>query len=214
MTRKPDFSDALGLYAQYAAIVGKRIANNMIDGFQSLFSVDDVTRNIIYRDRGLKHAKSGNYDQAVALLGPINANFPGDIEIMLHLGISYIKTGLREDGIELLQEAHAATNGADGRVAMVLGIAYAQTEEYAKALPLLNAAVAAKPDNFNVVYRLGVVYDALAQYGLAIEWFTKALELRPEEAKVHRAIGFAYEQMGDRDAAVGYYKRANELDGA
>ena len=60
MTRISDeIGDTFGLYAMYGAIIAKRLANNMISGFQSAFTIDEKTRTAYFRDRGSRTPGTG-----------------------------------------------------------------------------------------------------------------------------------------------------------
>lgn len=213
MNRKLDVIDATELYAQYALIVLKRMAGGLMSAFESVFTVDSDTRTAFFRERGISHAKRGNYDSAIAMLEPLRQAQGEDAEVALYLGLACLHSEGREaDGLELLESAHALAP-EDARVTTVLGIAYSKAQRFDKAIPLLEKAAIASPENFNVKYRLGSAYDGIGQPTRALEWFQMALDLRPDEARVHRAIGLIHEQMGDRETAVAYYKRANDLMG-
>ncbi|MEO5374203.1 MAG: tetratricopeptide repeat protein [Alphaproteobacteria bacterium] len=210
MGRRMDVIETVGLYAQFSAMIARRIASNLVDGFQSVFTIDEDTRRGFFRERGIEHARQGRYSSAVSILEPIHAAKPDDAEVTLHLGLSCLKTGRQADGLTLLEKAYAASG--DVKSATVLGIAYSQAGLNDKAIPLLQIAAEANDNNYNVRYRLGVAFDNIGQHDKAIEYLLEALELRPEDPRAYRSIAFAYEQKGDHETAVGYFKRASELE--
>ncbi|MBF0093076.1 MAG: tetratricopeptide repeat protein [Alphaproteobacteria bacterium] len=212
MGQKMDFVETVALYAQFSGMVAKRIANNMVQGFQSVFSLDEETRRDFFRERGIEQAKRGRYAAAVAVLKPIHEAVPDDAEVMLYLGLSSLRVGRQEEGLLLLEGAYAALQ--DIKSATVLGIAYSQAGLNDKAIPFLQMAADANHNNFNVRYRLGLAYDNNGEHDKAIECLLEALELRPEDPKVYRSIAFSYEQKGEHETAVGYFKRASDLEEA
>ncbi|MBF0560745.1 MAG: tetratricopeptide repeat protein [Alphaproteobacteria bacterium] len=209
---KMDVVETMVLYAQFSAVVAKRVANKLVQNFQSAFTLDEETRRDFFRERGIEQAKQGRYSRAVSVLAPIHAAMPDDADVMLYLGLSYLKTGRQADGLLLLEKAHAIRR--DAKSATVLGIAYSQAGRHDESIPLLQMAAEANHNNFNVRYRLGVAYDNNGQHDKAVECLLEALELRPEDPKVYRSIAFAYEQKGDHETAVGYFRRAGELEDA
>ena len=184
-----DFMARTGLYAQYSGIIVKRVADRMVSGFQSLLTIDEKTHYAFFRDRAITMAKRGLYHRAVDFLEQSHESKPTDTEVLIYLGLSYIKTDKKEKGVELLELAHK-TDKTDIRPITILGIAYVLDEEYKKAIPLLVKAVKESPENFNLQYRLGMAYDKVEDHVKAIKAFSKALELKPDEAKAHRSIGF------------------------
>ena len=161
MTRISDeIGDTFGLYAMYGAIIAKRLANNMISGFQSAFTIDEKTRTAYFRDKGIADPRNGRYTRAVASLEPLHAASHDDPEIKLNLGLSFVMTGRVKEGVILLEKVYRS-NKSDVKHAIVLGIAYFKAEEYGKAVPLLEKASQAAPENFSVRYKLGTAYDNL-----------------------------------------------------
>lgn len=212
MGQKRDVVETVALYAQFSGMIAKRMATNLVQGFQSVFTLDEETRRGFFRERGIEQAKRGRYAAAVSILRPIHDAVPDDAEVMLYLGLSSLRVGRQEEGLHLLEEAYAARQ--DIKAATVLGIAYSQAGLNDKAIPFLQMAADANHNNFNVRYRLGLAYDNNAEHDKAIECLQEALELRPEDPKVYRSIAFSYEQKGDHETAIGYFKRASELEEA
>lgn len=210
MGQKNDVIETMALYAQFSGMVVKRIANNLVQGFQSVFTLDEETRRDFFRERGIDQAKRGRYSAAVSILKPIHTAVPDDAEVMLYLGLSLLRVGQQENGLALLEGAYAALQ--DVKSATVLGIAYSQAGLNDKAIPFLQMAADANHNNFNVRYRLGLAYDNNGEHDKAVECLLEALELRPEDPKVYRSIAFSYEQKGDHETAIGYFKRASELE--
>ena len=212
MGQKSNIIETVTLYAQFSGMVAKRIANNLVHGFQSVFTIDEETRLGLFRERGIEQAQRGHYAAAVSILRPIHTERPEDAEVMLYLGLSYLRVGRQEEGLYLLEGAYASLQ--DVKSATVLGIAYSQAGLNDKAIPFLQMAADANHSNFNVRYRLGLAHDNNGNHDQAIECLLEAVELRPEDPKVYRSIAFAYEQKGDHETAIGYFKRASELEEA
>lgn len=66
---------------------------------------------------------------------------------------------------------------ADAELYNNLGASYAALRNFEEAIPLLEKAIALKPDFYNAYYNLGVVYDYLDRYPEALEAIEKAVAL-------------------------------------
>ncbi len=116
-----DFMAQAGLYAQYSGIIARRLGDRMVSGFQSLLTIDEETHYAYFRDRAITLARRGLYRRAAPLLARSHATVPTDTEVMLYLGLSYIKTGKKAEGVALLEEAHRADK-KDVRANTILGL--------------------------------------------------------------------------------------------
>ncbi len=213
MSKKIDFQDAVGLYLELGSSVLSRVSSKLIAGFQSAFLVDEATRLDYYRTRGVEHTKAGRYTRALPLLELVREQRPEDLETLLHLGLCLIRLDRKEEGIGLLEAAYGR-DGGNPSTAKVLGLAYAQAGEHARALPVLTAAVRAYPEHFGLLYRLGACLDHLGRTSEAVGYFERALEQRPKAVKVLRALAYALEQLGERERALACFKRADEQEDA
>jgi protein O-mannosyl-transferase len=93
------------------------------------------------------------------------------------------------------------------------GLILVRAGRWDEAEPLLNKAVAAQPDNENVLSTLGIVaWQHHHNLNKAIEWLTKALAAHPDRdsfnASVHNNLGGVYGEQGDYPSAIAQYKLA------
>jgi tetratricopeptide (TPR) repeat protein len=95
------------------------------------------------------------------------------------------------------------------------------TGQHKKAIPLLETARDAEPDNAMIWTNLGAAYlgnPVLAtpeQQIQAIEAFEKALEMNPAAPNVHYNLGLIFVDRGDTDLAIAAFHKAiqaNPLD--
>ncbi len=93
------------------------------------------------------------------------------------------------------------------------GLILVRTGRWDEAEPLLNKAIAAQPENENVLSTLGIVaWQHHHDLHKAVEWFTKALAAHPDQdgftASLHNNLGGVYGEQGDYPAAIAQYKLA------
>jgi tetratricopeptide (TPR) repeat protein len=93
------------------------------------------------------------------------------------------------------------------------GLTLVRTGRWSEAEPLLDKAVAAEPDNENVLSTLGIVaWQYHHDLKKAVEWFTKALAAHPERdgfnASVHNNLAGVYGEQGDYASAIAQYRLA------
>ncbi len=93
------------------------------------------------------------------------------------------------------------------------GLILVRAGRWDEAEPLLNKAVAAQPDNENVLSTLGIIaWQHHHDLNKAVEWFSKALAAHPEQdafsASVHNNLGGVYGEQGDYPSAIAQYRLA------
>lgn len=135
-------------------------------------------------------------------------------------GAQLLQQGKANEAIAPLEEAYKLDAG---RVPTLinLGGAYVMTGRHKKAIPLLEAARDAEPDNPMIWTNLAAAYlgnPVLAtseQQLQAIAAFEKALELNPAAPSVHYNLGLIFVDRGEPELAMAAFRqaiRANPLD--
>ncbi|HAT50367.1 MAG: tetratricopeptide repeat protein [Nitrospirae bacterium] len=209
--RSPNPLSEVGFFIHAALHVVKRAFVSATESFNEFFSVDPEMRLRYYLQRGVDFTRRGRYDVAAAMLEKVLLEWPADDEALFHLGFCYLKMDRTEEGIELLERADALGRGGV-RVQSILGMAFLQTKEYAKAVGVLGRALEADPHNFHLNYRMALALDNSEQYEQAVTYFKKAIMIRPEESKVYRSLGFTLEQMGLHEESVVQFKKAASFE--
>ena len=74
--------------------------------------------------------------------------------------------------------------------------------EISSAIEKYRQIVAARPEQWDVLYLHGTALLQLARHAEAIEVFEKVAALRPQLADVHNNIGVAWQALGDYERAV------------
>src|SRR6266540_4018803 len=121
-----------------------------------------------------------------------------------------------EAGLEYaLRGARAATARKErtlaARLVLVAGMAENDLGRSHLALPHLEKAVAALPDDPDVVYERGVALFELCRFQDAERSFARALALAPEDAWAMHQLGLLAERRGDRARAESLLARARKL---
>ncbi|MEO5370374.1 MAG: tetratricopeptide repeat protein [Magnetococcus sp. DMHC-1] len=205
------FWDEMGFFLDATLRSLQRLNKAAINWYEEAFAIQDAHRARYFREKGIKYARQGRYAQAAKILADIREFLPEDRDLLFHLAFCHLKLEHLAEGMDLLEKLYVEDT-RDSKVCSILGMAYIQAREYARAVTVLTDAVALNPDNFNLNYRLGVALDNLERYPEAVEAFQLALKIRPNEPRVYRAMGFALEQMGAREQAVQLFKRATQLE--
>ncbi len=131
----------------------------------------------------------------------------------LRRGSAYLRDGKPKDAERLLQKAYKM-NPDDFDVALNLSGAYILTQQFKRALPILEQLSEKHPENVMVWTNLGAAYlgnPILAkeeQQQLAISAFAKAYELNPATPNVAYNLGLVYRDRKEIDTAVSWFKRA------
>jgi len=108
-------------------------------------------------------------------------------------------------------ESHHAAN-------YLLGMLYHQQQQSSRAIPLLQRAVAARPDDFVAVFNLGVIQRELGLLADAQQSLQQAALLAPENApqnaRLQVLLAVIFRDQGYRDEALAAVDRSLALDPA
>lgn len=120
-----------------------------------------------------------------------------------------IDGGRSQEAVDLLTQA--AGNSASPEIYDLLGDAYSQEKEYAKAEDAYRKAVEADPDDTG--HRRGLAQALMSQdkYEGALEQFKKLAELEPATAENYLRMGQLYRRLGKFDQAESSLVRAKQL---
>jgi tetratricopeptide (TPR) repeat protein len=92
--------------------------------------------------------------------------------------------------------------GADARLLFALGAAAARMSLYERAEAAFNRALAARPNDFDVLLHLGRAAARARHYGRAQHALEMALKLRPADPDALLELGLAYAALGDYSRSV------------
>lgn len=92
------------------------------------------------------------------------------------------------------------------------GEALRAAERYPEAIPPLERAADAEPENIHVWLALGWCYKRVGRLGLAIEAIEKALDSDPREAMLHYNLACYRSLAGEKDKAIAALSQALRID--
>jgi tetratricopeptide (TPR) repeat protein len=154
-----------------------------------------------------------NYLQAISLAKAETPRDRFDL-VAAYKGLASLY-GDRSDNQRALQMLASAREiaPADAETDTEEGLILVRAGRWDEAEPLLDKAVAAEPDNENVLSTLGIVaWQHHHDLGKAVEWFTRALVAHPDQdgfnASVHNNLGGVYGEQGDYVSAIAQYRLA------
>jgi len=81
-----------------------------------------------------------------------------------------------------------ATDNASGTTLYLLGLSYSRANNFPKAIPALERAVAKTPSDVNSYRELGYDYEKTKQYAKAFATYDKALKVAPDDADFKEAL--------------------------
>jgi len=93
-----------------------------------------------------------------------------------------------------------------------LAMCLAERQEFDKAIPQFEKALAMDKDYFPTHNWFAYMYVAKGDYGKAEEHFKAYRDLAPQEANPHDCLGDLYMKMGRFDDAISHYGQAVKLD--
>jgi tetratricopeptide (TPR) repeat protein len=125
------------------------------------------------------------------------------------LGLAYNQAGREDDAVKSLTAA-AALAPKDDLIQSSLGTLLIRKDPK-KALPYLQAAVTAKPNDAGYLHYLGLAYRKANNNKLALQYLMKSAE-RKEDATTEFDLGVLYRRMGKQQQAVEHYQTAIRLD--
>jgi tetratricopeptide (TPR) repeat protein len=94
-----------------------------------------------------------------------------------------------------------------------LGRLYVAAQQFPKAIPELERAVAARPTDGALHFNLGLALSRTEQLARAATVLEKTAELLPDNADVLRELGYVYERADKPAQALAVYEKADALTG-
>ncbi|HPW17875.1 MAG TPA: tetratricopeptide repeat protein [Candidatus Aminicenantes bacterium] len=165
--------------------------------------------------------RSGEYDAAIAALGPLIAKNPRDSNALYILGMAHQKKAQWPEAIAAFLEVREIVPSF-AAAHYQLGVCYQQTGEPDKALAAYAEAMRLDPANPDSPYNSGLILFGRSQASEALAFFEKALALRPDDpaflemaARCHINLAAARKPDGTIEAdkaafekALGYLEKA------
>ena len=148
------------------------------------------------------------YAAAVDVAKAALAQNPNDLQLTRLEAQALRHSGKADQGIALLAEA-VKQHAQDPLAYVSLARAYAESEQAAQAVNVLQDAQAKFPTNDGIAFELGTVLDKQKRFADAESAFRQVLTRDPENATALNYIGYMLAERGERlDESVTYLKRA------
>ncbi|MGE5323172.1 MAG: tetratricopeptide repeat protein, partial [Actinomycetota bacterium] len=193
--RQKRYSDAIAQFDQVIALTPDNVAG--------------------YINKGATYIESGDLDNAAAALQEAVKLSPS-YGIYANLGQIYYKQGKYAEAAKNTQEA-LNLNDKDFRLWINLAAAYRWDNKnqealaaYKHALPLLEEAIKASPQDGDLQTRLAEFYAILQKRDQALTRIQTALALTPDDPDVLARAADVFEALGDHARAVRFANRALE----
>jgi len=124
--------------------------------------------------------RGGDFDGALAMLGPIIEKNPKDSNALYILGMAHQKKGQWPEAVAAFLQVRELSP-AFAAVHYQLGVCYQQSGEADKALAAYAEAMRLDPANPDSAYNSGLILFSQSKAAEALALFEKALELKPDD---------------------------------
>jgi tetratricopeptide (TPR) repeat protein len=135
----------------------------------------------------------------------------GEIEQTFATAIELHKAGNLQQA-ETLYKAVLSLDPQHADSLHMLGVMAHQVGEYAAAVDILGAAIAADGGKAHYHFNRGVSLQALDRQAEAVAAYRDATRLAPEYRAAWENLGVALQDAGDADGAMDAYRRAKQID--
>lgn len=99
-----------------------------------------------------------------------------------------------------------------GPLALAAGAERSQAGDYDAAIPYLERAARAYPNDAPTHLMLGDAYHHKQRYADAAREFTRAIELDPDDSEGHYYLGLLYSDQGKYEAAIAELRKTLDID--
>ena len=124
--------------------------------------------------------RGGDFDGALAMLGPIIEKNPKDSNALYILGMAHQKKGQWAEAVAAFLQVRELSP-AFAAVHYQLGVCYQQSGEADKALAAYAEAMKLDPGNPDSAYNSGLILFSQSKAAEALALFEKALEIKPDD---------------------------------
>jgi Tfp pilus assembly protein PilF len=168
-----------------------------------------VARDARYHDALLSLADLYEEQKQIAQALAIYKEFPDNAAVQEHAGHLLAQNQKFDEAVRQFEQAYEKAPTAANRKA--LAAAYLQMQQWDKALPLLEKAVADEPGSYDL--RLGYAHALRdrKQYPAAAEQFKAAANLKPSEPKTWNELGGILYLAGDKENSLAAFEQARQL---
>jgi Tfp pilus assembly protein PilF len=162
-----------------------------------------------YRDYLLELAALYEKNQHPAEAIAIYREFPNNAAAQRQMGQLLLASRQYEDAIPQLEAAFAKASTQPNRIA--LAKAYLLARQLDKATPLLDQAVAAEPENYDLRMMYALALRDRKQFPAAATQFLQAARIHPQEAQTWTDLGGMLYLTGSYPQSLAAFDRARDL---
>jgi tetratricopeptide (TPR) repeat protein len=162
-----------------------------------------------YRDGLLQLAQAYEDAHQPGQAMPIYQQFPHDPGAQEHLGQLMLQTGNAAEAVQRLESAVAQSPTTANRVA--LAEAYLKAKQPDKALPLIEDALRATPDDFALVMTHGRILRDQRKFDPAAKDFVRAAQLQPQNWEAWSELAGVLVLMNNYPGAITALDRIRAL---
>ncbi|MFP4497017.1 MAG: tetratricopeptide repeat protein [Vulcanimicrobiota bacterium] len=137
---------------------------------------------------------------------------PEFTEALYHLGLTALRLNLLKEAVEYMEKYIETEESVKPEVYKNLAFAFAQLNNYSKALKMCNQYLSIEPDDPEIYELMGGLYSQKEIWNKALKHFKKTLELNPNSSHCHFNLAWAYENLEKNSEAVEEYKKAIQLN--
>ncbi|KAJ0986981.1 hypothetical protein J5N97_005337 [Dioscorea zingiberensis] len=195
-----------------------------------------------WRLLGITHAENDDDQQAIASMMRAQEVDPGNLEVLLALGVSHTNELEREEALKYLYrwlQNHpkygslappeladslyygdivrlfneaAQLAPEDADVHIVLGVLHNLSREYDKAIIAFETALKLKPRDYSLWNKLGATQANSSLGADALYAYQQALDLKPNYVRAWANMGISYSNQGMYGESIQYYVRALSMN--
>ena len=154
---------------------------------------------------GLSYSVLENYAKVVDVLHPFLEHPPDDPGLLFAWGTALVRTRKSETAAIIFRRL-VEQNANNASVHLLVGQAYAQQEDYARALAELKTALQLDPRLLDAHYYAGLVYLRQGVFDSAAQEFRSELQLQPAHPITTYDLGYALLAEGHPEDAVPLFR--------
>src|SRR3989304_472932 len=124
----------------------------------------------------------------------------------LKIGAVYTREGNYKRAEQTYKDILANINPLSRDALFQLVQIHSQKKEYAKAIGVLEDALAHNPRDLDILFKLSLLYKETKEYSKAIEKAKVVVAARPKDSRLHEYLGYLYEETKDYENAQREYE--------
>ena len=190
-----------------SSVAQKEIVNQAIEQYREIVRLDPTdTESALWLARLYRIAQQD--EQAEAVLRQALKQSSEDEQLLRQLALLLLDQGRGKEAVELLQPV--AKKGAAAEWFVLLGDAYAKSQDYPASQDACGKAVKLQPDNAAARKCLGEALLLQENYDGALEQYLRLSELEPNDPQHFLRLALIYRRLGQLDKAEECLLRAKQ----